>query len=98
MSGYLVRVVSGASAGAVAEVRGGEIAVGRDPSCELVVNDAKVSRVHMRITDYGNYVAAYDLHSTNGMFVNGARASHVTIAPGDLIRIGDSELALENGG
>ena len=95
MAGYLVRVVAGASAGAVAEIQGGAITVGRDPSCDLVINDATVSRLHLRIADNGHYATVQDLDSTNGTMVNGARAVYVVVSPGDAIRVGDSELALE---
>ena len=94
MAGYVVTVVSGVSAGAAAAVSGGSLVVGRDPSCDLVINDAKVSRNHLRITDHGHYASIEDLGSTNGTTVNGRSVAHVALRPGDAIRVGDSEITL----
>ena len=39
-----------------------------------------------------------DLNSTNGTYVNGARVSaQQLLRPGDVVRIGDTELRFDNG-
>ena len=58
---------------------------------DLVLNDQSVSRLHARISRYGNRFFITDLNSTNGTFRNGMRlepnASEI-IEPGDEIGIG----------
>lgn len=68
--------------------------VGRGQDNNIVIHDENVSRVHLQLVqdDNGN-VSVVDLGSTNGTFVNGSRISSETkLKPGDLLRIGDTEL------
>lgn len=73
---------------------------GRDPSCDLVVDDPALSRFHARIelADDG-LVSITDSGSSNGTFVNRndcwIRARKVHLCIGDRIRFGDTEVSLE---
>lgn len=50
----------------------GGLLIGRDPkSCNLVVSDTSVSRVHARISIKDNDLYIEDLDSTNGTFLDG---------------------------
>jgi hypothetical protein len=51
------------------------IVIGRDASCDLVVNDSHVSGHHARITWDGSHFILEDLGSTNGTYVSGERLS-----------------------
>lgn len=64
--------------------------LGRDPVCDLVIDDVEISRRHARlITQSGGY-AVEDLGSMNGTFVNDERITTVvTLKSGDRIRFGD---------
>jgi predicted component of type VI protein secretion system len=67
------------------------ITIGRDLSNDLVINDAEMSRHHARLTRHGTNYVVEDLGSTNGTFVNSARASgQYTLKVGDLISLGDT--------
>lgn len=67
------------------------ILIGRDASCNFIVEDASVSRNHAQIVNYGNYVSVVDLGSSNGTFVNGKRVtSETTLHPGDELKVGNS--------
>src|SRR4051812_35655008 len=50
----------------------GEAAVvlGRDPECDLCLNDSSVSRRHCRVQPGDGGYVAEDLQSTNGTYVN----------------------------
>jgi hypothetical protein len=66
------------------------VLIGRDPACNLVVNDIEVSRRHARLVAQSGGYAIEDLGSTNGTFVNEARLKDiVTLMPGSTIRLGD---------
>jgi serine phosphatase RsbU (regulator of sigma subunit) len=68
--------------------------LGRDPSCDLVLNKRSVSRFHAQvITDRGDFFLE-DNRSTNGTYVNGKRIdSRVVLRDGDRIVIHDIPVA-----
>jgi putative peptide zinc metalloprotease protein len=67
----------------------GEVTVGRDPSCTVVLADPAVSRRHARIS--GSSVQ--DLGSLSGTFVDGVRITGAaTLHDGARLRLGDTEL------
>jgi hypothetical protein len=69
--------------------------VGRSASCQLVLDDALVSRRHAQITVQADSVSVRDLGSANGVFVNGERVNgDRALRPGDRILIGKQELLL----
>jgi DNA-binding winged helix-turn-helix (wHTH) protein len=62
--------------------------VGRDPTCEIVVQDRQVSRFHARITPSPEGVMVEDLGSKNGTNHNGVEVSGpVMLQDGDLLGI-----------
>jgi FHA domain/Domain of unknown function (DUF1707) len=80
---------SGAPLLEAGSLRGGRLVLGRHPACELVFDDATVSRRHagLRLRDGRWYLA--DLGSSNGTWVNGRRVFDAEVRPGDEIRLGD---------
>ena len=63
--------------------------IGRDTSCDLVLEDKRVSRKHARIIFSGSSFELCDLGSTNGVFLNGnIVSSPVVLKDGDRINIG----------
>lgn len=71
------------------ELKGTLAVIGRDPSCDLVVNDERCSRRHavLEITPTGLQVR--DAGSANGVFVNGKKRERSSLVAGDLIRLGE---------
>lgn len=69
----------------------GSILVGRDPGCDLHLDDRKVSRRHCQIQVGADRIAVTDLESSNGTFLG---RSHLpprramTWAPGTPLRVG----------
>jgi DNA-binding winged helix-turn-helix (wHTH) protein len=62
--------------------------VGRDPTCDIHVQDRQVSRFHARITPTAEGVTIEDLGSKNGTNHNGAELSTpIMLQDGDLIGI-----------
>lgn len=70
------------------------ITIGRGGECSVVVNDAKVSRMHAQLVqDNEGQISLVDLGSTNGTTVNGKRITgEIRLNPGDEVRIGDTVL------
>ena len=54
------------------ELREGSMLAGRLPECDVMIDDGLVSRMHARISVRNDSVVVEDLHSTNGVYVNGA--------------------------
>jgi ABC transport system ATP-binding/permease protein len=67
----------------------GELTLGRDSGCEVVLNDPAVSRRHalVRALPDGGCVVS-DLNSSGGSFVNGHRFDSQELTVGDRLQIG----------
>ena len=77
------------------ELREGLLSLGRSASCQLVLDDALVSRRHAQITVQADGVTIRDLASANGVFVNGERVNgDRVLRPGDRILIGKQEVMM----
>lgn len=70
------------------------ITIGRSTENNIVINDAKVSRIHLQLVQNDNGIcSAVDLNSANGTFVNGQKIlGEVRLQPHDVIRIGNTTL------
>jgi pSer/pThr/pTyr-binding forkhead associated (FHA) protein len=69
-------------------IRKPTILIGRHAACDLVVDEAQVSRRHCQVSWDGVYCTLEDLGSTNGTFVNGQplTAAYV-LRPGDKVQV-----------
>ena len=80
-------VVNGEPVRAV--LRPGEVLlVGRDPACQVVVDDRSVSRRHAEISWSGGGWVIRDLGSRNGIHLDGERTDTIRVTNGAEIRIG----------
>jgi uncharacterized RDD family membrane protein YckC len=68
------------------------LTIGRDPSNDLVLPDAMVSRRHAVIEHRGSQFFLRDCNSANGSVVNGDRVSDRGLRDGDLVAIGSMRL------
>src|SRR4029077_16510069 len=68
------------------------VSIGRDPSNDVVLPDAMVSRRHAVIEYRGSQYFLSDCNSSNGSLVNGARVSERNLRDGDLVAIGTARL------
>jgi pSer/pThr/pTyr-binding forkhead associated (FHA) protein len=86
-------VTAGVGAGRLLELGEGRFVIGRDASCDLTVDDPKVSGEHAEIIRSGSSFVLRDLGSTNGTYVNGERVDgRRRLHEGDRLQIGDTEL------
>ena len=68
----------------------GEITLGREPGCTIVIDDdAFVSQVHLRVFDYDGQPMVEDLGSTNGTYHNGVKLIGAKLLhQGDRLQVG----------
>jgi putative serine protease PepD len=65
--------------------------LGRDPGCELVLDDRSASHQHARIDLVAGQASVIDLGSSNGTWVNGQRISGPhPLKHGDHLQVGDT--------
>jgi DNA-binding NtrC family response regulator len=88
-------LLTGPQAGRRLEVQG-EVFIGRSPSCTIALEDAKVSRKHVRLLVEDGQARVADLGSRNGTLVNGEKLEvETTLLPGDRLQVGDSTILFE---
>ncbi|MGW3286062.1 FHA domain-containing protein [Streptomyces sp. NPDC001002] len=96
-----LHVIAGPDAGGVHLLHGGEIRIGRSADADVPLDDPDVSRLHCAVTvGTDGRVSVADLGSTNGTLLDGTRVSTrpVRLAPGALLRVGESALRLTPAG
>jgi hypothetical protein len=71
------------------ELEGTVAILGRDPSCDLVLNDVKCSRRHAVVEAGPQGLAIRDTGSANGVFLNGKKVDRSPLSDGDVFRLGD---------
>jgi hypothetical protein len=76
------------------DLPGGVAALGRDPGCDVVLNDSKCSRRHAVVEDGPEGLVVRDSGSVNGVYLNGQRVETARLRPGDVLRLGDVRLKL----
>ncbi len=71
------------------------IVIGRSAVCQLVLDDALVSRRHAQVLLLDDAVVVEDLESVNGVYVNGERVDRRReLQPGDRVVIGKQEMVV----
>ena len=70
----------------------GRLTVGRMAECEIHLDDQAVSRRHCTFERRALELILTDLDSANGTFVNGRLIRSCSLYPGDIVRVGSTEL------
>ena len=72
------------------------LSIGRDPDCNVILDDANVSRYHARLVFHNAAIWVQDVGSRNGVFLNEKRVvRHKQLSPGDELVIGEHIFTLE---
>jgi len=82
----------GPAAGHQWVIKSKRLTVGRDATCDIFLDDPKVSRLHAEISRSPEGVMLVDNNSTNGSFVDGMRVTEAVLREGQVVRFGTSEL------
>jgi hypothetical protein len=77
------------------EITKDQVMVGRDPTCEVVLNDGSVSRKHARIERRGAGWAVVDQASANGTFLDSLRIADSALKSGQELRFGAAGYKVE---
>src|SRR3982751_4337172 len=76
-----------------------EITIGRQEGNTIRLTERNVSRRHARLLRQNGHILVEDLGSYNGIRINGDRIQgQVQVNEGDLIQIGDYDLAVQREG
>ena len=86
----ILYAVQGLAPGAQFSIEGSRAVLGRHPDCQVVLDDAAVSRHHAQITSEDDCYFIEDLGSRNGTYVNGRRIDgRAPLLDGDRVLICD---------
>ena len=77
------------------KLQGTDFILGRDPTCECVLESETVSAQHARLSFHHGQWWIEDLNSTNGTFINNEKiTTAVVIIPGDQIICGEVKISI----
>ncbi|MFF7726858.1 FHA domain-containing protein [Streptomyces sp. NPDC008001] len=65
--------------------------VGRDPQCDIVLHDTRVSWHHAVLRPVEDHWTVEDTGSTNGTWAGGRRVRELDVGPGTVLRFGNPE-------
>lgn len=95
--GWALTVETGPQAGLTYVLGSGETLIGRGAECDIFLGDVTVSRHHAMVTTTKEALQLEDMGSTNGTYVNGARAETAGLKAGDELIIGKFHLIVSQG-
>lgn len=75
----------------------GAVTIGRHSTAAIKVEDSLASRIHAYLLAAPTGTQLYDNGSGNGTFVNGHRVGAVTLRPGDVITVGNTDMVFTGG-
>jgi pSer/pThr/pTyr-binding forkhead associated (FHA) protein len=87
-SSAYIKVVRGPQIGMVYPLNKTVNSLGRNPKCDIFLNDMTVSREHALILQSENEYIITDKNSYNGTWVNNLSVEKKTLKAGDLIQLG----------
>lgn len=88
----IVQILSGPAAGTQYPVPRGSTLIGRDPACDLVLEDPMVSKRHARLHVGRDRIELIDLNSANGILVQGSPVPRLELQSGQVVTLGETSL------
>ena len=85
-------VVQGPGVGTVYPLNEQKLLVGRGEECQIALDDASVSRVHVEVLRTEHGLMILDQGSSNGLRINGADLPSAMLRSGDVVELGDVRL------
>jgi pSer/pThr/pTyr-binding forkhead associated (FHA) protein len=90
-------VLSAGIAGRSYELKVDKTTIGRVEDNTFQIAEPSVSSHHCEVLLQGNDVLIRDLNSTNGTFINGEKITEAVLKPGQILRLGQIEVSLDDG-
>jgi FHA domain-containing protein len=84
-----------AAGGSPLEIGQDQVLVGRETTCDVVLNDGSVSRKHARLEKRGRLWMVVDQGSANGTFVESQRIAETQLRTGQELRFGAVKFRVE---
>jgi len=95
---YQLTVTSGAHTGAalaISERSPGRLFIGTSSTCDLRLEDRRVSRRHLAVETTAHGLRITDTGSTNGTWISGLRVEGAICVGGELVTVGDTSLRVD---
>ena len=90
-------VLSAGMTGRTHELNVDKTTIGRVDDNSFQISEPSVSSHHCEVLLRGADVVVRDLESTNGTFINGEKVTERVLKPGQVLRLGQIEMRLEDG-
>src|SRR5438128_2680539 len=88
-----LRVIVGRDSGRIFELTEGQLfLIGRDLGTNTRLKDPQVAMIHCQVMVDKARCFITDRSSSGGTFVNGNRITESDLKPGDVVRVGDTQL------
>lgn len=91
----VLRMVRGPQVGLEYSLDKDCITIGRNPECDIFLNDMTVSREHAELNSHADAYIIRDLQSFNGVWVNNSTVTQHALRPGDYVQIGKYDFIYE---
>src|SRR5262245_48040413 len=75
--------------------QGHRMVLGRGAGCDLVIDEASVSRRHCSLLLHGDILVVTDMQSAYGLVRHGARTMQCDLRVGERVQLGRAELCFE---
>jgi pSer/pThr/pTyr-binding forkhead associated (FHA) protein len=85
-------IVQGPDVGTTFALTEQKLLVGRGEECQIALDDASVSRVHLEVIRTEHGLMVLDQGSSNGLRINGTDLPSAMLRSGDLLELGDVRL------
>ncbi len=92
-----LKMIRGSQPGTTYRLSDGKTTIGRNPQCDIFLNDMTVSRQHAEIDDLKDSYVITDMKSYNGVWVNNKSIASKVLENGDFVQIGKFGFLFEMG-
>jgi pSer/pThr/pTyr-binding forkhead associated (FHA) protein len=73
----------------------GRLVIGRDPACDLVIDDARIAPRHAMLDNIGDAIYLRGMDASNGICVNGVKIKNAVVHPGDQLIFENNHFIIE---
>ena len=92
---HQLRIVRGPQVDTIFKLDADSLTIGRDPHCDIFLNDMTVSRMHAKLAHEQAGYRIIDDNSFNGVWLNSKLVDNAALRPGDQVQIGVFRLVYE---